>query len=220
MSGAPGPGLLCIVGFTAEAALLPPGVPVVISAADPARLDALLAAVPRPAAMLSLGLAGALDPGLTPGTVLVADGIAGAEARPDPAWSAAIAAATGARPALLAAVDALCATPAAKAALRAATGAAAVEMESHVVARHAARLGVPYAVLRAVADGAAEGIPPAATAALDAEGRPALGRVLAALLRRPRDVPALIRLARRSRTGLSALAAALPRLPPPPQLRG
>ncbi len=195
--------MLVVVGFAAEAALLPGRTPHIIAAADPARLALALATLPRPQAILSLGIAGGLDPALRPGSLIVARRVIAETAWPaDEAWSAAIAAATGATAADIAGTDRIVATPADKAALRAATGAAAADMESAAVAR----FGVPFAVLRAVADTADETIPPAAAAGLDEAGNPAPWRVLRVLLRRPQDLPGLIRLGLRSRTALAALA--------------
>ena len=51
-----------------------------------------------------------------------------------------------------------------------ATGAAAADMESHVVARLAAELGLPFAVLRVIADPAEREVPPAALAGMRADG--------------------------------------------------
>ena len=195
--------MLVVVGFSAEAALLPAGTPHLVAAANPVRLAQILAAMPRPAAILSLGIAGGLDPALRPGALVVARNVI-AEARwpADAAWSGALLEATGALHADIAGADRVIATPAAKAALWAATGAAAVDMESAAIAR----LGVPFAVLRAVADPAGEALPPAAAMGLDAAGNPAPWRVIRALLRRPQDLPGLIRMALRSRAALSALA--------------
>ena len=195
--------MLVVVGFSAEAALLPAGTPHLVAAANPVRLAQILAAMPRPAAILSLGIAGGLDPALRPGALVVARNVI-AEARwpADAAWSGALLEATGALHADIAGADCVIATPAAKAALWAATGAAAVDMESAAIAR----LGVPFAVLRAVADTAGEALPAAAAMGLDAAGNPAPWRVIRALLRRPQDLPGLIRMALRSRAALSALA--------------
>jgi len=207
--------MLFVVGFSAEAALLPPDARILCAAANPARLDALLAEE-TPAALLSFGIAGALDPGLAPGALIAASAvIAGLPMPTDAAWTRAIAAATGARITPIAGSDVLVPDAAAKTALLAATGAAAVDMESQVVARHARRLGVPFAVLRAIADTADEAVPPAAAHGLDEAGNPAPLRVMLGLLRRPQDLPGVIRLARRSRAALSALADAAPRIPLP-----
>ena len=199
--------MLVVVGFSAEAALLPAGTPHLVSAADPARLARVVAAMPRPTAILSLGIAGGLDPALRPGALVVARNVI-AEARwpADAAWSGALLEATGALHADIAGADCVIATPAAKAALWAATGAAAVDMESAAIARIFSPLGVPFAVLRAVADTAGEALPAAAAMGLDAAGNPAPWRVIRALLRRPQDLPGLIRMALRSRAALSALA--------------
>lgn len=195
--------ILVVVGFAAEAALLPPGTQVLNAAANPERLAAALAER-RPSAILSFGIAGGLDPALRPGTLIIPRHVI-AEARwpTHPAWSDALAQATGALRADIAGADRIIATPEEKAALRARTSAAAVDMESAVVAR----TGIPFAILRAVADTAHEALPPAAAAGLDEAGNPAPWRVIRALLRRPQDLPGLIRLARRSKTALRALAS-------------
>src|SRR6202040_3593731 len=65
------------------------------------------------------------------------------------------------------------------------TGAIAVDLESVVVARASAALGIPFVVLRAIADPATRELPPAALVPLDDDGKPALARVLASVMRRP-----------------------------------
>ena len=68
--------------------------------------------------------------------------------------------------ALVIGVDQLVASAEAKAALQAATGAIAIDMESHIAARVAARHGLPLAVLRVVSDTAADTLPPAFAVAM------------------------------------------------------
>nr|WP_255575131.1 nucleoside phosphorylase [Caldovatus aquaticus] len=202
---------MVVVGLRREAALLPEGVAVVCTGGDPRRAARLLAARGGAGAVLSFGLAGALDPALGPGTLLAATEIrsaCGAVHPADPAWSARLAAVTGARRGPLAGAGAVAATPEAKRALRAATGALAVDLESEPAAAFAAARGVPFAALRAVADTAAEPIPPAALAGVAPDGRAAPLGVLCALARRPGDLADLLRLARRSRAALAALARA------------
>jgi hopanoid-associated phosphorylase len=87
------------------------------------------------------------------------------------------------------------------------TGAIAVDMESVVVARAAAALGIPFVVLRAIADPAARELPPAALVPLADDGTPALVQVLASLLRRPKQLPTLLTVAREARQALQALNA-------------
>jgi hypothetical protein len=78
-------------------------------------------------------------------------------------------------------------------------------MESVVVARSAAALGIPFVVLRAIADPAARELPPAALLPLGEDGNPALGPVLASVLRRPKQLPNLLTVAREARQALQAL---------------
>jgi len=204
-------GTVVAVGLASEAALLPPGTRVLVSGGDAARLAALLDALPGGVAgVLSFGIAGGLAPAARTGEVLVAGTLhAGRAFAPDAAWTASLAARTGAAVVPLAASDTLLADAAAKRALHEATGAHAVDMESGAVARFAAARGLPFAVLRAVADGPEEALPRAAHHALTPDGRPALGTVLAGLARRPWDLPALIRLGSASARAHAALAQAL-----------
>lgn len=168
---------------------------------------------PAAAAVLSFGIAGALDPALRPGDLLIATELRSAEGARYPAdatWSAALAAITGARPGPLAGAASVAADPAAKRALRAATGGSlAVDLESEPAAAFAAAHRLPFAALRAVADTAAERIPPAALAGLTAEGRADPLAVLRGLARRPGDLADLLRVAARSRAALAALARAV-----------
>ena len=95
--------------------------------------------------------------------------------------------------------------PARKRALRAATGALVVDLETEAAAQFAASRQLPFAALRAVADTAEEVLPRAAAVGLTPDGRPAAGRVALALLRQPRELGALLTVARRSRVALQAL---------------
>jgi nucleoside phosphorylase len=105
-------------------------------------------------------------------------------------------------------VDAPLADAAGKAALFAATGAAAVDMESAIVARAARRHGLPFAILRVIADPAHRPLPSAALVAMRADGEVDLAAVVGELIRNPGQLPALIRLALDSRDAFSALVSA------------
>ena len=203
------PGCVVAVGLKSEAALLPPGLRVVISGGDPARLAALWPA--DATAVLSFGIAGGLAPGVARGEVILASALWEAdETLPvDAPWLAALSAHIPARIGLLAASASLLDSPAAKAALHARSGALAVDMESGAAARFARARNLPFAVLRAVADGPADALPRAAAVGLNPDGSPAPGRVLAALLRHPGELPALLRLARASAAAHEALRKAL-----------
>jgi adenosylhomocysteine nucleosidase len=166
-------------------------------------------------ALMSFGMAGALDPALNPGDLLVAERVIAPDGRiyaADAAWSALLVAPPDETPgcpacrlALLAGVDRPVVSAAGKRELRERTGAAAVDMESHVVAEAAARRGVPFIALRAIADPAGRAIPPAALAGLAPDGRTRPLAVLARLALRPWQIPELMRLAADSAAALKAL---------------
>lgn len=203
------PGCVVVVGLKSEAALLPKGVRCVVSGGDPARLAALW---PDDAtAVLSFGIAGGLAPQVATGELIVASTLweAGEARAVDADWTAMLQARCKARAGVLAASDALLSSAAAKAALHRASGALAVDMESGAALRFAEARGLPFAALRAVADGPADVLPAAAAVGLNPDGSPAPLRVLGALLRRPGELPALLRLARASAAAHAALRRAL-----------
>ena len=96
-------------------------------------------------------------------------------------------------------------TKQAKADMHAATGAAAVDMESHIAARIAAKHGLPFAAVRVVADRADRALPPAAVAGFGPGGRVDIGAVLKALARQPAQLPQLIRVSVDTRAAFAAL---------------
>ena len=204
--------LLVIVGMQSEAALLPKGTRTLVSGANAERLATLLATQGDDiTAVLSFGIAGGLDPALQPGDLVAATRIrATTGAWPaDMAWAAWLARATAARLGVLAGAATAAADPAAKKALWAMTGALAVDMESQQAAAFAAKRGLPFAALRAVADTAEETLPRAALVGLTADGRPAPLKVLLALARNPGEFKPLRQVATRSRTALEALGHAV-----------
>lgn len=208
---------------------------IVAGGGDAARLEAALEARAAEARIiLSCGIAGALDPGLKAGDVVIdlndkplpfrSSGAVPSPGRDqgrqnrvggggDPASDAF---GEGLRKALSDALpDARCgaiigqdhiaASPAEKAALYAQTGALAVDMETHIAARVAARHGLPFAAIRAISDTAHETLPPAALVGMNPDGSMALGKVLASLARRPGQLPALIRTGRNAEAAFRAL---------------
>jgi adenosylhomocysteine nucleosidase len=154
--------------------------------------------------VMSFGLCGGLDPALKAGDCVIGSGVIGDEGRvaSDADWADRMARALpGVLRAEITGGSAMIALPADKIALRDRTGAAAVDMESHIVARLARRYDMPFAVLRSVSDPAHRALPIAAQAGFKANGKADIGAVLKALLRRPGELPALIR------TALDAAAA-------------
>jgi adenosylhomocysteine nucleosidase len=112
----------------------------------------------------------------------------------------------------LLATDSIASTVAEKSALRAETGAAAVDMESGAVGEAAARHGLDFAVLRAICDPAGRSLPPAALAALDDTGRIGVLSVAASVLRHPGQIPALLTLARDANGARKTLIGQVARL--------
>lgn len=164
-------------------------------------------------ALLSFGLAGALDPALGSGDVVIARQVrsdAGDLYPCDAGWQEALHAAlvetrTPCRRGAILGSARLWRRPADKRSLFAATGCLAVDMESGAVAAIAAGAGLPFLAVRAVADRAEDALPPLVEHAVKPDGMPAVGRTLAAMLKSPAQIPATLRLARRSERALASL---------------
>jgi adenosylhomocysteine nucleosidase len=142
-------------------------------------------------AILSFGLAGGLDPSIPPGALIVPEGVllpdhdglkvietdrrwrnrlvnllsSGSEVREDP---------------LLCSLEPVLGV-ADKARLHQDSEAGAVDMESALIARAAAKRGVPFLALRAVSDCAATAIPAAAASAMTKGGRLNIWPIIVAL---------------------------------------
>jgi hopanoid-associated phosphorylase len=194
--------LIAVVGMVSEAKLLAGcDLRVIIGGGQARRLEADLEAelAAGAAGVISFGLCGALEPGLCVADVVIASAVVTQtqSLRTDPAWVERLKGALPeAKVGALAARDEMAPDVEAKAALRRATGALAVDMESHIVAALARRHGVPFAVLRAVSDTAAHTLPEAARVGLGGDGKPDLLAVLLRLSADPRQLPALIRTGR------------------------
>jgi adenosylhomocysteine nucleosidase len=159
-------------------------------------------------AIISFGVAAGLTPGLAAGACLVGSKVIHERTcyTADPAWTASIKAAIGATYlATIAGVDRPLTSAYEKQALNAASGAVAADMESHIVARLATRHGLPFAVLRVIADPAERDIPPAALAGMRSDGGIDGLAVLASLLKHPGQLLALLRLAADTRRAMAAL---------------
>lgn len=81
-----------------------------------------------------------------------------------------------------------------KRALHAETGAVAADMESHIVGRIAAESGLPFAILRVIADPAERQLPPAALVGMRRDGAIDFRAVLGSLVANPSQLPALMQL--------------------------
>jgi adenosylhomocysteine nucleosidase len=163
-------------------------------------------------ALVSFGLAGGLRPALKPGTVLVPPAVAeGPRIYPcDEALMAFLGGATG-QPIM--AGTKIAATAHDKAALFRRSRADAIDLESGAVARAASARGLPFAVLRAVADPAARDLPIAALIPLKPGGEIDLSRILPSVLANPAQIPGLIAVGRDAGRARAALVARVKRLP-------
>lgn len=160
-------------------------------------------------ALVSFGIAGGLAPHLTPGALLLAEAILdrhGARWPTDAAWRESLQRETGADasgPMLIS--ETAIRSVSEKAHLHATTGAIAVDMESGGVARAAAAAGMPFLVVRVIADPAGRRLPPSALAGLGPDGRQRPLAALAALARRPWETLELLRLGRDSSAAMRRL---------------
>ena len=161
--------------------------------------------------LMSFGIAGGLDPALKPGQVIVATEIVvGNRERFDcqAAWrDELMATLDGFSPvaAPLVGSDKAIASVADKAALHARFTAVAVDMESHGVARVAARAALPFAAVRVIADPALRALPSSALAGLNDRGETQYLAVLRELARHPLQLPGLVRVALDSHKAMKAL---------------
>ncbi len=163
--------------------------------------------------LVSFGVAGGLDPSLGAGVVVIGSSVIEPDGAALPAhepWVKALMRIDGAfdsgaiigsdRP-VMTALD--------KRRLFRRHGALAVDMESHAVAAVARDAGIPFAAIRAIGDPAGRSVPRAALAGHMPDGRTRALPVVAGLLRRPRDLAGIWRLARETNRALSALRAAV-----------
>jgi adenosylhomocysteine nucleosidase len=175
--------------------------------------------------LVSFGIAGGLDPALERGGIVLADTVitpGGCRIATHAGWRERALARAGkdysVTVAPVAGTDAPVTSAADKRALFEASGAAAVDMESHAVAAAASAAGLPFLVLRAVADPAGRAVPDWALRGLGADGRARALPVLRKLVLSPWEVPALVRLGRDVGAALAALRRVaelgVPLLPP------
>jgi adenosylhomocysteine nucleosidase len=157
--------------------------------------------------IISFGMAGALSPDLRVGDWVIGGSLCGAvEAVCDPAWVAVLARQLpAARIGACYADGRLIGNSAEKQRLHQFTGAIIADMESHIVARTAARLGVPFAILRCISDEAARSLPPLIEVAMRPDGGLAMGRIAASLVRQPGQLLELSRTLRAFNAGFSAM---------------
>ena len=149
-------------------------------------------------ALISFGLAAGLAPDLTAGSCIVGREVVhgGMCYSTYLMWASRLKTAIArAEMARIAGVDRSLGGVSEKRALHAESGAAAADMESHIVGRIAAESGLPFAILRVIADPAERQLPPAALVGMRSDGAIDVRAVLVSLAGNPGQLPALMRLA-------------------------
>jgi hopanoid-associated phosphorylase len=206
------PIVVAAAGLAREARIAAgPGVRAIACGVDAQRLAAALEreVAKGAAAIMSFGIAGGLTADARPGTWIVGRSVVASGARfaCDAAWrQMLLRKLPGARSADVAGSARVLSLPIDKRALHAATGAIAVDTESHVAAAIAVAHGLPFAVFRVIADPLEAQLPAAAANALGARGEVRLAAIAAGLARAPGQLPALLRTANTARTAFAALS--------------
>ena len=162
----------------------------------------------KPKGIVSFGIAGALAPLLKIGDVIVATHVVHGDERyaTDAQWLAILRAELPrATPGIVVGHDQIVSHIDGKRRLLALSGAHAVDMESHIAARLAARHGIAFAAIRAISDAANRGLPPAALVPLKPSGRIRLGGVMHSVATEPSQIRDLLRTGREAGRAMRAL---------------
>ncbi len=161
--------------------------------------------------LISFGIAGGLDPKLVPGTVLLPETVhtdRGETFVADEKWRRRLMAQIpSAIPGAIYGGEAVVSRVSDKRILFGRTKALAVDLESGPVARAATAAGIPFIVLRSVADPAHRNLPHAAVLGLNDKGRVAYGAVFGQMVRNLHQLPALLFTAMETRRALTAMHA-------------
>jgi hopanoid-associated phosphorylase len=174
---------------------------VICSSSSPTQLRALLTVVDPESirGVISFGVAGGLDPTLRSGDVVVATEVLAGDA----CWGAGLSLSedlidrltSGRRRVVrgrLAGAEEVVTGRSCKAALHSETGAAAVDMESHIAAAYAAEADLPFAALRVISDPAHRALPALAREAIKPNGQIDVATILRGVVRNPGTLRALV----------------------------
>ena len=159
--------------------------------------------------LISFGVAGALDPSLFPGDLIAPDRVLAADSSLFETSVDQLKSHFGSR------VDfksgpifgskKLIATAAEKQSLHNSTAAIAVDMESLAVATAACDYELPFLVIRAISDLANQDLPTAVLQAIDDQGNTHMGAIILELIKKPQELPDLMKLAGNSSKAFATL---------------
>jgi adenosylhomocysteine nucleosidase len=201
--------VLIVTGLVQEARIAAgPGMIVICSSSDPQQLRALLATLDSTTfrGVVSFGVAGGLDPSLKTGDVVVATEVMAGDTKflADMALNEEMIASAALKRSRvtrrrrrvvrggLAGVERVVAASSCKAALHSETGAAAVDMESHIAAAYAAQAGLPFAALRVISDPAHRALPELAQNAIKPNGDICMRTIMRGVVRNPKTLKELV----------------------------
>ena len=187
-----------LTGLAAEARFVHGGM-VRCAAADPQKARRLMQEMIASGVRrcVSFGLAGGLESGLSPGTIVIGSHVASRDGswECDQSWQQKLVAVMPmAQVGGIWGTDAIVPTAGDKRRLHQNSHCLSVDMESHVVAECAAAARMPFIVVRVICDPVEFTLPPAALSPLRADGAPDIRAVLWSLLRHPLQLPDLLRL--------------------------
>lgn len=202
--------ILAVTGMSKEAEMV--GVAGVVAVAGGGdgdglakKLDALHGDI---SGVISIGLGGALSPLLKVGDVVVAEKIITGTEDWDchAGWRNRLASCLAhAHQGLVFGSDVIIDKAETKIGLHDVTGALSVDMESQVAARFAAKRNLPLAALRVISDDAHHVLPPAALVAMRPDGGISIPKVLWSVMKKPAQIPGLIRTGRASSKAFAEL---------------
>jgi hopanoid-associated phosphorylase len=194
--------VLIVTGLKQEARIAAgPGLTVICSSSNPVQLRQMMLSF-DPASIrgiVSFGVAGGLNPALRSGDIVIASEIISADDRwaTEPELTENLIAMPAKRrrsvvPGVLVGVEQVVTGQLGKAALRATTGADAVDMESHIAARYASDNNLPFAAVRVISDPSHRALPELTKNAIKPNGNVDMWKVMRGIARNPKTIPHLI----------------------------
>jgi len=158
--------------------------------------------------LVSLGVCGGLHPDVKSGDLILPSALLmdGQSQHVDTDWHERFCASVGdIKTGPIVSVTTAISTPEEKTKLHQSSGAIGVDVESYAVMTVAAEQGIPALTIRTVLDPYDQALPPAALKGVDEKGHTQILPLLAELVKRPQDLPHLIRLGGQSKLATTRL---------------